>query len=67
MATGKVKMFNTGKGYGFIVPDEGGDDVFVHFKEMEKSGIAELEKGQAVSYDAKDNKGKIAATNIKVL
>jgi CspA family cold shock protein len=45
MATGKIKMFNTGKGYGFIVPDEGGDDVFVHFREMEKSGIAELEKG----------------------
>ena len=67
MATGKVKMFNTEKGFGFISQDDGGDDVFVHISELTKSGLPTLEKGLSVSYDIRDNKGKAAAMNIKVL
>jgi CspA family cold shock protein len=67
MLTGTVKFYNEEKGYGFIVHDAGGDDVFVHIKEVLASGLATLEKGQAVSYDLKESKGKMAATNIKLL
>jgi CspA family cold shock protein len=50
MATGKVKWFNNAKGYGFIRPDEGGDDLFVHFSYIEMEGYKSLRAGQAVSY-----------------
>lgn len=66
MATGTVKWFNTQKGYGFIVPDEGGKDVFVHISAVERSGLRGLNEGQKVEFDLQNDKGKTAAVNIKV-
>lgn len=66
MATGTVKWFNTQKGYGFIVPDEGGKDVFVHISAVERSGLRGLNEGQKVEYELQNDKGKTAAVNIKV-
>ena len=58
MPQGKVKWFNGEKGYGFIVPDDGGDDLFVHFSGIAGSGFKSLEEGQKVSYEAtRGNKG----------
>ena len=65
MATGTVKWFNGQKGFGFIVPDEGGKDVFVHISAVEKSGLRSLNEGQKVSYDLEESRGKIAAVNIQ--
>lgn len=67
MATGKVKWFNSTKGYGFIEPSEGGKDVFVHISALQKAGIPHLDDGQEVQYEivAQDN-GKESAENIKV-
>lgn len=65
MAQGKVKWFNTEKGYGFIVPEDGSKDVFVHISEVEKSGLRKLDEGQPVSYDLQNVKGKNSAVNIK--
>ncbi len=67
MATGKGKWFNTTKGYGFITPDEGGKDVFVHITAVQKAGLQGLNDGQAVSFDLAEERGKTAAANIKVL
>ena len=67
MATGLVKFFNTDKGFGFIVPDDGGKDVFVHVKDLSKSGIEFLSKDQQVSYETKENKGKVIAVNIRII
>lgn len=67
MATGTVKWFNASKGYGFIAPSEGGKDVFVHITELEKAGIRQLNDGQAVSYEIATNKGRQAATDIKLV
>ncbi len=59
MATGTVKFFNTTKGFGFITPDEGGSDVFVHITAVEQSGMAGLADGQRVSFDTEpDPRGK---------
>jgi CspA family cold shock protein len=66
MATGTVKWFNTNKGYGFIAPDDGGKDVFVHITELEKSGIRQLDDGQKVSYEVAENRGKEAAASIQL-
>jgi len=66
MATGTVKWFNTQKGYGFIVPDEGGKDVFVHISAIERSGLRSLNEGQKVEFELQTDKGKTAAVNIKV-
>lgn len=65
MATGTVKWFNGQKGFGFIVPDDGGSDVFVHISAVEKSGFKTLDEGQKVSYDLEENRGKKAAVNIQ--
>ncbi len=67
MDTGTVKWFNGQKGYGFIQPDNGGADIFVHISAVEKSGLRGLNEGQKVSYEVqKDNKsGKNAAVNIQ--
>lgn len=65
MATGTVKWFNNDKGYGFIVPDQGGKDVFVHISAVEAAGLKTLNEGQKVSYDLQENRGKEAATNLK--
>lgn len=68
MATGKVKWFNPSKGFGFIAPEEGGSDVFVHTSALERAGIPNLNEGQRVSYDlAPNNKGKTSAVNLKLL
>lgn len=67
MATGKVKWFDETKGYGFIKPDDGGSDAFVHINALTKSGLSSLVEGQAVSYELATNKGKTAAVNIAPL
>lgn len=64
MAIGTVKFFNTNKGYGFIQPDEGGPDVFVHISAVEKAGMRTLSEGQKVSYDVVSERGKTAAGNL---
>lgn len=66
MATGTVKWFNTTKGFGFIQPDEGGADVFVHISAVERSGMSSLNEGQKVSYEVvKDSRsGKSSAGNL---
>ncbi len=65
--TGTVKWFNDQKGFGFIQPDNGGDDVFVHISALEKSGMRSLSEGQKVSFDVERDpkKGKDNAANIK--
>jgi CspA family cold shock protein len=67
MNTGTVKWFNTQKGYGFIQPDAGGPDVFVHISAVERAGMSTLREGQKISYEiVKDRKtGKAAAGNLK--
>lgn len=67
MANGKVKWFNTTKGFGFIQPEEGGADVFVHISALERSGLRDLKENQCVSYELATNKGKTSAANIKLL
>jgi CspA family cold shock protein len=66
MATGVVKWFNGTKGYGFIKPDDGGADVFVHISAVVKAGLKTLSENQRISYDIEDNKGKKAAGNLQV-
>lgn len=67
MATGTVKWFNSPKGFGFIQPDDGGPDAFVHISAVERSGMRELVEGQKVSYDLERDKrsGKMPASNLK--
>jgi cold shock protein len=66
MATGTVKWFNTQKGYGFIQPDDGGKDVFVHISAVERAGMMSLNEGQKVSYELeKGRNGKYAAVNLQ--
>jgi cold shock protein len=66
MATGKVKWFNPTKGYGFIQPDAGGQDVFVHISAVQAAGLQGLNEGQALSYELATNKGKTSAANLKL-
>jgi CspA family cold shock protein len=67
MATGTVKWFNAQKGYGFITPDEGGKDVFVHISAVERAGLSGLRDGQKVSFDQETDRrsGKTAAANLR--
>lgn len=67
MAQGKVKWFNPTKGFGFIQPDEGGEDVFVHITALERAGLRDLNDNQRVSFDLEDNRGRTAAANLKLL
>jgi CspA family cold shock protein len=67
MATGKVKWFNATKGFGFIQPEQGGADVFVHISALEKAGIADLKEGQRVSYELATSKGRESAANLKLV
>ena len=67
MATGIVKFFNTSKGYGFIKPDAGGPDVFVHISAVEKAGYTSLAEGAKVSYELVTKRdGKTAADNLRI-
>jgi cold shock protein len=67
MATGTVKWFNAEKGYGFIQPDEGGKDVFVHISAVEQAGLRSLQEGQKVDFEVVPDRrsGKSAATNLR--
>lgn len=66
MTTGTVKFFNDSKGYGFIAPDGGGNDAFVHISAVENSGMRTLSENQRVTYDLEqDRRGKMAAVNLK--
>jgi cold shock protein len=69
MATGTVKWFNETKGYGFIQPDQGGKDVFVHISAVERSGMRGLPEGMKVSYEVEADRrtGKESATNLKAV
>ena len=67
MATGTVKWFNGTKGYGFIQPDAGGSDVFVHISAVERAGLRDLREGQKLSYELATEKGKTSAANLKVV
>jgi cold shock protein len=66
VATGTVKWFNGQKGYGFIQPDAGGKDVFVHISAVEKAGYDGLAEGAKVSYDVINDRGKDSAGNLKI-
>ena len=69
MATGTVKFFNTQKGYGFIVQDDGGPDVFVHISAVERAGMHQLNEGQKLSFDVQPDRrsGKSAAENLHAI
>ena len=66
MATGTVKWFNPTKGYGFIQPQDGSKDVFVHISAVERAGLSSLNEGQVVEYELVSNRGKQAAENLKI-
>jgi CspA family cold shock protein len=66
VATGTVKWFNPGKGFGFIQPDNGGKDVFVHTSAVERAGLSTLNEGDKVSHEEKENRGKMSAENLRV-
>ena len=66
MVTGKVKFFNVQKGYGFIAPEDGGKDAFVHISALERAGLSSLAQDQRVTYDLEtDQRGKTSAVNIQ--
>lgn len=67
MATGTVKWFNPTKGFGFIQPDSGGSDVFVHVSAVQKAGLRTLNDGQKVSYELASEKGKTSAVNLQMV
>ena len=64
---GTVKWFNATKGYGFIQPDNGGKDVFVHVSAVEKAGLSDLREGAKVSYEEVANRGKSSAENLRLV
>ena len=67
MANGTVKWFNSTKGYGFIQPEAGGTDIFVHITAVERAGLRALNDGQKVSYELATEKGKTSAVNLQTL
>ena len=67
MANGTVKWFNATKGFGFIQPEDGGKDVFVHISAVERAGLRGLNEGQQVFYELQDERGRTAAVNLRPL
>lgn len=67
MATGTVKFFNTQKGFGFIQPVDGGNDVFVHISAVERAGMSTLHEGQKLNYEVISERGKLAASNLEAV
>lgn len=67
MATGTVKWFNAQKGYGFIQPEDGSKDVFVHISAVESAGMNTLREGQKLSFDLASDRGKTSAANLKAV
>ena len=67
MPTGSIKWFNASKGYGFIAPSDQSSDVFLHISVVEAIGLRDLQEGQSISYNIESRKGKISATDIKLL
>lgn len=65
--SGTVKWFNPTKGFGFIVPEEGGNDVFVHISAVEQAGLKTLDEGQKVQFELQDNRGRQAAAELQVV
>ena len=65
MATGTVKWFNPKKGYGFIAPEEGDKDIFVHITAVQAAGMKKLDEGQKLTYDAVEKDGKVSAVNLQ--
>lgn len=65
MASGTVKWFNPEKGFGFIVPDDGGNDIFVHITAVRDAGMNTLDEGQKVNFEMTENRGKMCATNLQ--
>ena len=65
MATGTVKFFNASKGFGFIEPESGDKDVFVHISAVQNAGMDTLSEGQRVSYEVVEERGKLAASDLK--
>jgi CspA family cold shock protein len=66
MSQGTVKWFNAQKGFGFIQPDDGSKDVFVHISAVERAGLTTLNENQVIEYDLVENRGKTSAENLKV-
>ena len=67
MAHGKIKWFDPKKGYGFITPDDGSKDAFLHISALEKANITQLEVGQAITYELTEQRGKQTATDIELI
>jgi CspA family cold shock protein len=67
MANGTVKWFNSAKGFGFIQPEDGGKDVFVHVSAVERAGLRGLNEGQRLAYELQSERGRTAAVNLKPL
>ena len=67
MATGKVKWFDTKKGFGFITPDDGGKDAFLHVSALQAANVQSVSDGQAVSYELTEQRGKQAASEIALI
>ncbi len=67
MAKGTVKWFNAQKGFGFIVPEEGDSDIFVHISAVERSGLTDLKDGQNVTFELEEDRGRMAASNLELV